>query len=996
MTRFAVAPFALGLFFSATAQAQFFTDTGNPANPLWSTILPTLNVDSADAGPVFGSVINVNNALAEVGLYGDRPISVGPQRIHIPCNTSTTNFGNFTRWFQTDGNTQVFRLFVNDENTATTRDGSTRSEAFTENTWSTTNNTTYEWTGHYTIAARQQSAAIFQVKNTDNDWAVALNLSSNGSLIVNNRRNASDVTLTNPDGSTKDFDGLGFDVRIHDDGLNYKVWIDGVLLADNFYSRPTGGTQFRWGMYLGSSILTAPSTSSTILVSGAQVKSWSGDLNTAVTIVTKANNNALNLSAGGSWSGGTAPGLYEQALWNSTVNATNCDTTLNADQVWSGIKITSPATQVTINGTATLGLDQSGVDMSTATRNLVVNCPVELRVTAPWNIASSLSATFSNTLNGYGGITQGGSGTVILSGTNTYTGPTAINGGTLRLGNGGTTGSLSPDSKITVASGATFQTNHSDDIAQGTDFSSAAISGAGGLGKSGSGKLTLTAANIYTGPTTLSAGTLAFSVTAPFASTSGIAMADATLLQPLIAGATISKPITLGGAGTTAAISAPTNLPGAGAVSTFTLGGIISGSGNVTFTSSANQNALSTVVLNAPNSYTGDTLLDTAGNSNTQIIVRLGTTNALPVSTVLTIDGQDGAGTGRFAEVNLNGFSQELAGLTNVARSLRVQRIVNSNVSNPATLTINNSNDYTFSGTLGGSANGSVTPSAMPGSTSGNNLALTKKGTGTLTLSGSNTYTGVTTVMAGSLVVTSSLPNNGNASVLLAAPDSTLTGNAALTRSIAAGLNTYAGFGSTVTAASLDPVLVAPLQTTADILMSGTNAAANTMSMQWRTRSSTEAARSNPNAVLSDVLSLTDMGSDIFVLQMSYTDAVLTNMSLVENSIALSGELRLGWKNGSTWTTAVAGNTGGTPTFAGVTAWNSYYTARSSFDNGSDLSSFLGTYGVDPATNTVWAVLNHNSEFAVIPEPSTLVLGAFGLLGLGVVRLFRRPLNRRK
>ncbi len=64
-------------------------------------------------------------------------------------------------------------------------------------------NTTYEWTGHYTIAARQQSAAIFQVKNTDNDWAVALNLSSNGSLIVNNRRNATDVTVTNPDAAPR-------------------------------------------------------------------------------------------------------------------------------------------------------------------------------------------------------------------------------------------------------------------------------------------------------------------------------------------------------------------------------------------------------------------------------------------------------------------------------------------------------------------------------------------------------------------------------------------------------------------------------------------------------------------------------------------------------------------------------------------------------------------------------------------------------------------------
>lgn len=160
------------------AQAQYFTDTGSPANPAWSTILPTLNNNSADPGPVSGSVLNVNNSLTEVGLYGNRPISVSPLRIHVPCNTSTTNLTNFTRWYQTDGNTEVFRMFVNDENTATTRDGSTRSEAFTESTWSTANSATYEWTGRYTIAARQQGAAILQVKNTDNDWAVQLNISS--------------------------------------------------------------------------------------------------------------------------------------------------------------------------------------------------------------------------------------------------------------------------------------------------------------------------------------------------------------------------------------------------------------------------------------------------------------------------------------------------------------------------------------------------------------------------------------------------------------------------------------------------------------------------------------------------------------------------------------------------------------------------------------------------------------------------------------------------
>ncbi len=51
--------------------------------------------------------------------------------------------------------------------------------------------------------------------------------------------------------------------------------------------------------------------------------------------------------------------------------------------------------------------------------------------------------------------------------------------------------------------------------------------------------------------------------------------------------------------------------------------------------------------------------------------------------------------------------------------------------------------------------------------------------------------------------------------------------------------------------------------------------------------------------------------------------------------------------------------------------------------NDSNVGNYLGSWGVDTATHTVWAVVDHNSEFAVVPEPasmSLLLLG--GLLGL--------------
>ena len=118
--------------------------------------------------------------------------------------------------------------------------------------------------------------------------------------------------------------------------------------------------------------------------------------------------------------------------------------------------------------------------------------------------SSSNSQTLSGIMSGNGALTQNGIGTLTLSGANTFTGQTTISTGTLQIGAGSTTGKLSASSAIVNNSNLTI--NRSDAVTQGSDFSSAAITGTGSFTAAGAGTTTLNAANSYSGATTVNAG----------------------------------------------------------------------------------------------------------------------------------------------------------------------------------------------------------------------------------------------------------------------------------------------------------------------------------------------------------------------------------------------------------------------------------------------------------------------------------------------------------
>ena len=106
------------------------------------------------------------------------------------------------------------------------------------------------------------------------------------------------------------------------------------------------------------------------------------------------------------------------------------------------------------------------------------------------------SETTTAPISGNGSLSQIGSGTTVLTGTNTYTGSTTISTGTLQLGNGGTTGSIDGTSGVLDNGRLVF--DHSD-----TETTNLLISGTGSLVQGSLGTTILTNNSTYTGTTTI-------------------------------------------------------------------------------------------------------------------------------------------------------------------------------------------------------------------------------------------------------------------------------------------------------------------------------------------------------------------------------------------------------------------------------------------------------------------------------------------------------------
>ncbi|WPB83456.1 autotransporter-associated beta strand repeat-containing protein [Sediminicoccus rosea] len=448
----------------------------------------------------------------------------------------------------------------------------------------------------------------------------------------------------------------------------------------------------------------------------------------------------LTLGASGA-AGGIVAGF-------SSVDPTDLATTrlvIAAGRVTSGgfafNDLTSNAASTTIQAGATLDLDGrlSTIGHLQGAGTLTNTDLIRIR-----------QGDFSGSITGTGGnLEKTGSGTLILSGANSYTGTTEISGGTLRIGAGGTSGTLGAGAVINDGA-LVFDRSDAIAVANG-------ISGSGTLAQVGSGVLTLSAANSYLGGTSVTAGTLALGAI----------------------GAIGSGAVTLAGGGLRANV-------------TGTLGNTISITDNATGRLAAATGETLTLT-GALSLRPGSTLTIGSATETGRVVAGF---SSVDVFSPATIALQVAGGTLAAGNLGLNQLTL-LAGSVTIAAGATLDY-------GALTGTIGN---LQGAGTLTGSATTQISAGNFSGAIAGTG-GFEKLGAGTLTLTGASTYAGTTTITAGTLRLEGGgrLSGGGitnNAALVFASADNitlanAISGTGTLTqagtgRLTLTGANTHAG-----------------------------------------------------------------------------------------------------------------------------------------------------------------------------------------------------------
>ncbi|MBZ9767076.1 autotransporter-associated beta strand repeat-containing protein [Mesorhizobium sp. CA6] len=459
---------------------------------------------------------------------------------------------------------------------------------------------------------------------------------------------------------------------------------------------------------------------------------------------------------------------------------------------------------LTISGPSTISNDGTGALTFSGPASFVAGGVADT-LTLGGSFAGT--STLSGVISGAGNLTMNGAGTWVVSGSNTFTGTTTVQSGTLTAGssaafgpsnplvvNGGTLnlGGFDMTARSLAGTGGTMDLGSNNLTLNGTSGSTAyagVITGAGGLTKLGASTQTLTGANTYSGATTIGGGTLALDFTAPGAPTNNIISASSALNMNggtlTVKGGTGANSQSFSGLNVTAGNNRIIGTAGAGGALTVNLGAVSRTGGLVDFgigagTSMATSNADG--ALGGWATVNGTDYAQVSGGFITAFTAYVNQDNAaLWANGNILSDEGGSANTPYFGTVNGN---VALGGLKYTAAAT-------------STVTVGAGNTLGVDGTiivspLVGTANQTIQGGSLTGGAGGSALGVQQNsggtftvasnivdnggptsftvggtggstGTGVVALTGSNSYTGATTVSGATLAV-NSIANGGVAS----------------------------------------------------------------------------------------------------------------------------------------------------------------------------------------------------------------------------------------
>ena len=469
------------------------------------------------------------------------------------------------------------------------------------------------------------------------------------------------------------------------------VTVNGGTLSLGAYSDTVGTVTLLSGSITGSGTLTGTSYA---VESGTISAVLGGGVG-----LTKSNTGTVTLSGANTYTGGTTVSGGTLALGGN-------------NRLYTGGSITVSGSGV---------LDLGGYSQSTSGAVSFQGGTVQNGTLSKSGAAyDAQSGTVSANLAGGVGLTKTTAGTLTLSGANTYTGTTTVSAGTLAYGasnaiytgavtvNGGTlnlgaysdtvgtvtlvSGSISGTTG-TLTSTGTFEMQYGTVTAKlgGTNIP---------LNKTTANTVTMSGANTYTGTTTVSAGTLAYG--ASNAIYTGAVTVNGGTLSLGAYSDTVGTVTLLSGSITGSGTLTGTSY----AVESGTISAVLGGGVGLTKSNTG------TVTLSGANTYTGGTTV--SGGT-----LALGGNNRLYTGGSITVSGS--------GVLDPGGYSQSTSG----AVSFQGGTVQNGTLSK--------------SGAAYDAQSGTVSAILAGG------VGLTKTTAGTLSLSGANTYTGTTTVSAGTL-----------------------------------------------------------------------------------------------------------------------------------------------------------------------------------------------------------------------------------------------------